>query len=78
MLKFLLPTMARELCTIHGHVPFFLKHLHDLNPAAKRIALLYLRGRMVRMHPVDIQEMLDSGQVSIENLDFFAAEALNR
>ena len=74
MLKLLLPTMVKELCTIHGHVPFFLKHLHNLNSAAKRILVSYLRWRMGRMHPVDIQAMLDSDQVSIEDLDFFVAE----
>lgn len=75
MLKLLLPTVAKELCTIHGHVPFFLRHLHNLNPAAKRIAVLYLHWRMGRMHPVDIHVMLASDQVSVEDLDFFAAEA---
>lgn len=74
MLSLLLPTLTKEVCTVHGHVPFFLKRLHSLNPLAKRITVLYLRWRMGRMHCVDIQDMLDSGQVSIQDLDFFAAE----
>ena len=60
----------------HGSrdVPFFLRRLCDLNPAAKRIVMPYLRWRMKRMHSVDIQIMLESGQIVIEDLDFFAAE----
>ena len=74
MLKMFVPVIAKELGTVHGHVPFFLRRLCDLNPAAKRIVMPYLRWRMKRMHSVDIQIMLESGRIVIEDLDFFAAE----
>ena len=74
MLKLLVPMIATELGTVHGHAPFFLRRLCDLSPAAKRIVMPYLRWRIGRMDCVDIQIMLESRQVSIEELDFFAAE----
>ena len=74
MTKLLLSAVAKEFCTTSGHVPDLLKQLCNLNPAAKRIVVLYLRWRMGRMHPVDIQIMVDSSQVSRDELDLFAAE----
>ena len=74
MLKMLLPMIAKELGTAHGYVPFFLRRLRDLSPAAKWIVMPYLRWRMKKMHSVDIQVMLESGQILVEDLDFFAAD----
>ena len=73
MLKTLVPTIAQEVGTVHGHAPFFLRRLSGLSPTAQRIVMLYLRWRMGRMHSVDIQIMLESGQISMEDLDCFAA-----
>ncbi len=74
MLKLLTPIIASEFGTAHGHVPFFLRHLSNLNPAAKQIVMFYLRWRMERMSTMAIHNMLESGQVSIADLDLFAAE----
>ena len=74
MLKTFGLLIAKELGTVHGHAPLFLQQLCELSPPAKRIVMPYLRWRMGRMDSVDIQIMLESDLVSVEDLDFFAAE----
>jgi|GEM_PF-6748263 len=73
MLKSLVPNIATELFTVHGNVPFFLRQLHNLNPIAHRLAMLYLRWKLGQMHPLDIEVMLDSGKITANDLDLFVA-----
>ena len=64
MLKMFVPVIAKELGTVHGHVPFFLRRLCDLEPSGEADCDALPRWRMKRMHSVDIQIMLESGQLS--------------
>ena len=75
MLARLIPTIAKELGTTHGHVPILLRRLSNLNRTTRRIAMAYLRWRLARMHPLDVHAMLDQNEVGIEELDFFLAES---
>lgn len=62
--------VAKEFGTVQGHVPFVLARLPDLNPMAQRVAALYLRWRMGRMDTIHIHQMIESGQVSVEEMDY--------
>lgn len=64
----------KEFCTTLGHVPFVLRALPDFNSTAAYLAVHYLRWRIGKMHPIDIQVMIETGLTSIEDLDRFAAE----
>ena len=72
----MLRLIAREVGTVHGHVPLLLKRLSagELSPLGKWAAMHYLRWRMGRMDSLCILTMLESGRVSIEDLDSFAVE----
>ena len=74
MFKLLLQAIAKELLTSHGHVPFLLGQLTNLKPKAKQVVTRYLQWRIGRMSHLDIQFMIDSGLVSIEDLDSFIEE----
>ena len=74
MSKLFVTTVVKEMATIHGHAPFLLRNLYNLNSVTKRLVVPYLRWRMRRMTPIDIQIMLDCEQVCLADLDFFLAE----
>ena len=74
MLKLLLRAIAKELLATQGHAPFLLGQLTNLRPRAKQIVTRYLRWRIGRMSYLDIQLMIDLGQVSTEDLDLFIEE----
>lgn len=71
----LIPVIVKELGTTHGHVPMLLRQLSKLNRTTRRIVMPYLRWRLERMHPLDVHNMLDQNEVSIEELEFFLAES---
>ena len=72
MTKAFLRIIANEFCLDEANVPTVLKRLPDLRPRVQRIAVVrYLRPHLERMHPLDIQKMLDSRKISLEDLDFF-------
>ena len=66
--------IAKELCTVHGNAPYFIRqlHVHDLNPKAKWIVMRYLDWKMERLSAADITGMLD--QISTEDLMFYAGQ----
>ena len=67
--KMFIQVIAKELLTTQGHVPFLLRQLANLKPMVRQLVMLYLRPRMRKMSHFDIQLMIDSGQVSIRDLD---------
>ena len=71
----LVTTIAKELGTTHGHVPILLRWLSNMNRTTRQIAMLYLRWRLGRMHPLDVHSMLDQNEASLDELDFFLAES---
>jgi len=73
MKKALVRLVINELCLGEANVPAALKLLPHLRPKAQRIVVRYLRPHLERMDHCDIQKMLESGRISVGDMDFFMA-----